>query len=256
MKKLLKTEALPAQVLLLGLTAALLRTVLYLAAMDDKGLLIRSHPAHWLLWLITAAAAVLIVAVCRKLKGSNRYGDNFPSGILPAAGCWIMAVGVVLTVVSGNAMPREGLVRIWKICGFVSGAGLIWAGVSRLRGQRPFVGVYVLLCLFLALQMVSRYQAWSGEPQSIHWIFSMLGAVGLTLTAYQHSAFCAGSGNRRLLLGTSLLAVFFCFAALAHTEYLALYLCGGIWAFASLCRVTPPARRKAAPAQEIPTETE
>ncbi len=254
MKNLLKTEALPLQVLLLGALAALLRTGLYLTAMDERGLVNNGHLFGWLLWLLCAGTVALILLTCRKQKGSNRYGDNFPAGLLPAAGCWVMAVGVVLTVFAGNSMPRTGLVRVWQLCGLLSGAGLVWAGMSRLQGRRPFVGVHAVLCLFLALQMVSRYPAWSGEPQSIHWVFSMLGAVGLTLTAYHHSAFGAGAGHRRMLLGVSLLTVLFCLVALAHTEYLALYLCGGFWAFACVCRVQALPRRREP--KEVTAETE
>lgn len=256
MKKLLKTEALPMQVLILGLAAALLRTLLYLTATDDKGLILRGHLLGWLLWLTCGVAALLVILSVRKLKGSNRYRDIFDPGIPGAAGSWVMALGLVLTLMAGNTLPRTGLVLMWKLSGGLAAAGLVWAGLDRLKGKRPFVAVYAALCLFLALQLVSRYQPWSGDPQSINWVFSMLAAAGMALTAYHHSGFCAGVGHRRLLLGSSLITVFLCLAALAHTEYLALYLCGGIWAFASMGRVMPVVRRKAAPSADSAAETE
>lgn len=256
MNHLLKTKALPVQVLLLGAAAAAVRGVLYLTAADEKNLLICNHPLLWVLWLICAAGAVLILLSCRKKKGSNRYEDNFDSGVMPAAGCWCMAAGILLAVLSGNALPRAGLVRLWNITGILAAAGLGWAGYDRLRSRRPNLLTNAVLCLFLALHLVSRYQPWSGNPQIQDWLFSLLATVGLTLTAYHHSAFCAGSGQRRLLLATGLLTLLFCCTALPHTDYFPLYLGGSIWTFTNLCRVTPVRRKKPEPAGETTTETE
>ena len=64
----------------------------------------------------------------------------------------------------------------------------------------------------------NRYQPWSGNPQIQDWLFSLVGAVGLTLCAYHQSAFSADRGKRRSFLATSLLTVFACCAALPHTE--------------------------------------
>lgn len=238
MKKTNKTESLPLLVLVLGGAAAAVRGLLYLTAVDDKGLLTRGHGLQWLLWILCAAAVAAVLPVAR-LKGSNRYTDNFAPGNAAAAGCFAMAAGIVLTLLSGNAMTRTLLVQLWYISGVLSAAGLVWAGLSRWKGAQPFVLTFAVLCLFLALHMVSRYQPWSGNPQAQDWIFSLLGAVGLTLCAYGHSAFCADKGKRRSFLATGLLTVFACCAALPHTEYFWLYLGGGIWAYTGLCRVTP-----------------
>lgn len=250
MKNLMKTKALPLQVLLLGAAAAAVRGALYLTAVDERNLLIRSHPMCWVLWLISAAAAVLILASVRKKKGSNRYGDNFPSGMVSALGCWCLAAGIALTILSGNVLQRAGLVRLWLIAGVLATAGLGWAGYDRFRGRQPNFLTYGAACLFLALHMVSRYQPWSGNPQVPDWVFSLLGAVGLTLCAYHQSAFSADKGTRRAFLATSLLTVFVCCAALPHTEYWALYLCGGIWAFTGRCRITAVPEPEAAPETE------
>lgn len=250
MKKTMNTNALPLMVLLLGAAAAAVRGVLYLMAMDEKGLLARNHPLSWLLLLLCAACAALVLNAVPRLKGSQRFKDNFEADAVAALGSWFLAAGILLTLLQGNAMERTGLVRLWQISGVLSAAGLVWAGVSRKWGRRPFVGVYAALCLFFALHMVSRYQPWSGDPQSMNWILTMLATVGLALCAYHHSAFSAGVGHRCTLLATGLLTVFFCCAALPHTEYFWLYLTGGVWAYTGLCRVTPVATPEKAPEAE------
>ena len=251
-----KKEVLPLQVLILGAAAAAFRGMLYLVAVDEKGLLARNHIVSWLLWLLCAAAAVLIFGSVRTQKGSSRYWSNVSHGIPAAAGCWSLAAGIVLTLISGNTLQRTGLVRLWLIAGVLAAAGLIWSGWDRLQRRRPNLLCGSVLCLFLALHMVSRYQPWSGNPQAQDWLFSLMGAVGLTLSVYHHSACCAGVGHRRLLLATQLLTVFFCCAALPRTEYFALYLGGGIWACTNLCRVNPVRRKKTEPASRAGEETE
>ena len=244
-----KNEKLPLLLLVLGVAAAAVRGLLYLTAVDGKGMLIRGHFLGILLMILCAAAVLSVLYVIR-LKGSDAFSDNFRPSTPAAVGCAVMAAGVLLTLLTGNAMPRPRLVQLWYLSGILSVAGLIWAGLSRYRGQQPFMLCYGVLTVFLALHMVSRYQPWSGDPQSQDWIFSLLGAIGLTLCSYGNSAFCVDKGKRRSFLATSLLTVFACCAALTHTEYFWLYLGGGIWAFTGICRVTPVPLPESAPETE------
>lgn len=249
MKKTAKIEYLPLLVLILGAAAALVRGLLYLTAVDNSGLLVRNHPLQWLLLTLCAATAAAVLPVATQ-RGSNRFSDNFGPSAAAAIGSFAMAVGVVLTLLAGNPMPRKVLVLLWYASGILAAAGLIWTGMSRKAGTQPFVLCHGVLCLFLALHMVSRYQPWSGNPQGQDWIFSLLGSIGLTLCAYHQSAFSAGKGIRRAFLATALLTVFACCAALPHTEYSALYLSGGIWAFTGLGRVTAVPEPQEAPETE------
>ena len=233
-----RNQMLPLLLLALGIAAAAVRGLLYLTAVDEKGLLVRGGLLQWLLLALCGAAAVSVLAAA-KGNGSDAYEDNFGPSTAAALGSVIMAAGVALTLAEGNAMSRPLLVLLWKLTGILSVAGLSWAGLARYRGEQPFVLCYGVVTVFLALQMVSRYQPWSGCPQVQDWIFSLLGAIGLTLCGYGNSAFCADKGKRRSFLAASLLSVFACCAALPHTEYIWLYLCGGIWAFTGLCRADP-----------------
>lgn len=248
-----KIEKLPLLVLLLGAAAAAVRGILYLTAADDKGLLARGSILQWLLWVLAAAAVAVVLGIAKR-KGSDDYAHNFGPSLPAALGSFAMAAGVVLTLLEGNPMPRPTLVRLWLLSGILSAAGLVWTGLDRYQGKQPFVLCPAVLTVFLALQMVSRYQPWSGDPQAQNWIFSLLGAVGLTLCAYSQSAFSADKGKRRSFLAQSLLTVFACCAAVPHTEYFWLYLCGGIWAYTGMCRVTPVSKQEKAP--EAAPETE
>lgn len=253
MKNALKSKYLPFAVLGLGIAALLLRWLLYAVAVDDKNLLILGHPLEIVLWLVTVAAAALVIAVVRKLDGSNRYVDNFHASAAAAAGSCVMAAGILLTVLSLDA-AKSTLEMARNILGIVSAPGLVWAGIERYRGKRPFFLCYGVAAVFFALYMISHYQTWSGNPQLQDYVYSLLAASGLTLFAYHLSAFSVGSGKRRMQLALGLLCVFFCAAALPHTEAPALYLTGGIWAFTNLCGLTPVPRREKKDAATQPQE--
>ena len=62
MKNLNKQTALVGAVLLLSIGAGFLRRMLYAAALDEKGLLVRNHPIAIALWVLVAAGSLLILS--------------------------------------------------------------------------------------------------------------------------------------------------------------------------------------------------
>lgn len=218
--------------------AAFLRRALYIHAVDAKGLLVRNHPLALLLWAVVVLGGALILLSVRKLDGSNVYERNFekcaPSGyvLLAAVIGWM----VLMDRFSGMARFAQPL----QVLGGLCVPALIWGGICRFRGRRPFFLIHGALTVFLLLLLISRYQAWSGNPQLQDYVFDLLALVALTLFSYQTTAFEADRGNRRLHLATGLLAVLLCGAALGRTDMTGLCAAGMVWAAMDLCRLTPP----------------
>lgn len=251
MKHLLNPKNLPAVTLFLSAAAMLLRWLAYLFAVDHKGLLITWHPLMVLLWLVCAAAAVLIVTTVWKLDGSRRYSHNFRPSIPAALGAVILALGILLTVFTSDAY--YGLSRVRDMLGYVAASVLTLVAVNRIRGTKPPFLLHTLVCAFFAVHMVSRYRLWSGQPQLLDYFFDMTACVCLLLFAFYQASFEVGMGKRRMQLATGLIGTFACFAALAYTEFPLIYGCGGIWTITNLCTLNPvPRRKKAAP--EAPQE--
>lgn len=250
MKRQLQNLLLPVLAAGMGLFALVLRLCQSLIGVDEKGLLIPFHPFALLLWLLTAVAAVLTVLQVRTLDGSRRYAGNFAPSMSAALGCFAMAAGILFTLLLGpDAAMRLELVR--NLVGFLSIPSLIWVGICRKKGSRPFFGFHAIVCVYLMLHTITRYQSWSSQPQLLIFLFPMMGCVLLTLFSYYQAAFDVGMGQRRMQLGTGLLGAYFCFAALAGGQDLPLYAAGGIWMLTNLCSLTPPRRRKApVPAEE------
>ncbi len=236
MKNILKPEKLPLLTVALGSIGLVLRLLLYMVAVDEKNLVRMGHPLEILLWLVTAAAAVLVIAGVRNCAGSRRYSHNFGPSRLGAVGTAALAVGVVVTVLEGGVAPA-GLELVRDLLGVLSGAGLLVAAFSRWQGKKPFFLLYGLVCVFFAIHMVSSYQLWSSNPQIQDYVFTLIACIGLMLFSYQQAAFCAGLGKRRRLLAMGLTSVFSCLVCVSGTENPILYLTGGIWAVTNLCRL-------------------
>ena len=229
---------------ILGFVAAFLRRALYIQATDTKGLLIRNHPLAFALWAVVAFGAAWIVLTVWKLDGSNSYEKNFgktlPTGYLLLAG----TIGIMVLFGTFSSAGRVGM--LLRVLGILCIPALIWGGIDRYRGKMPCFLVHVVLCLFLLLYTVSRYQLWSGNPQMQDYVFELLALLALTLFSYHCAAFETGTGNRRQQLATGLLAILFCGAALGRTDNAVFYVSGMLWAANDLCRLTPPPAKEEA----------
>jgi len=83
MKQLFKSAGLPAVAVELGFIGLALRRLLYIFAVDDKGLLITRHPLAVALWLLTALAAAMFALTLRKLQKNPEDRGYTPEGRWP-----------------------------------------------------------------------------------------------------------------------------------------------------------------------------
>ena len=218
---------LPLGVAALGAAGFGLRKALYALALDGKNLLV-PHPLTWLLWLVTAAAAVLVLLGLRGRKPAA-------PGKWSAAFSLIAAAGIGLTVLLSDPPGAGTLGLIWKILAVMSFAALGVTAKCRWEGKQPFFLLYAAVCIFFAVHMVSCYQGWSSNPQIQDYVFSLLAGVGLMLFAYQQTACAVGAGRDRLRQGLGLISGFCAIVALSGTGYPLLYAACGIWALTECC---------------------
>ena len=234
MKNLNKHTALVGAVLLLSVGAGFLRRILYAAALDEKGLLVRNHPIAIALWALVAVGSLLILWATRRCGGKSSYEDNFGPSTLAVLGHSFMACAVLMMTLQVTFPLPGPLGLIWKVLGFASAAGLVWAGLYRKLGKLPFFGIYAALCLFLLLYLVSCYQLWSSNPQLQDYVFALLGAMGLMFFGFYTAAMEADCGSYRMRLGAGLAAIYLCLGELARSSCPALYLGGILWVLTDL----------------------
>lgn len=226
-----------------GIAALILRRMLYALATDEKGLLISNHPLAFALWAVVLAGALLILTSVQKLGGSGAYEDNFSASTGASLGHALMGCAVLTIVLQGSFSLPGVIAVIWRLLGFAAAPAMIWAGIRRKKGQQPFFGTYALVCLFLLVYLVSRYQSWSGNPQLQDYIFDLLATVALVLFSYHTAAFGAGMGKRRMQLTFGLLTILLCSVVLSGGENPILYVGGAVWAATDLCRLGPPRKK-------------
>lgn len=253
MKQKWNIAALPLLVLGCGGLAGGLWALMNRLCLDEKGLLVSGNILWILILLLAAAATVGILVISRGLDGSNRYVDNFSSSLSGGVTSFAAAVGILVLMLTNLGSQRSALSALWLVLGFLSVPALILSGICRLRGTRPQFLLHGIVCAFFGIHLACHYQVWSGEPQMTDYVWQLFACVGLTLTAYHHTAFDVGLGRRRLQLAFSLLSAFFCLACLAAEGYGLFYLTCGLWALENRCTLQPRPRRPK-PADDAPVQ--
>lgn len=253
MKALSKSIYIPATALIAGAAGMLARLGLYATGFDDRGLLVENHPLYILCWVIAAAAGVFLAVSLRKLDGSNSYRDNFPASATGAVGCFAAAGWLLINAFSllDQATGKIDMVRV--VLAFAAVPCLAFTGYCRLKGKRPSFLFHGVVCLYCAAELLLHCHAWSGNPQIPDYCFQLFACIFLTLTAYQHAAFDAGLGRRRMQVFCSLMAAMLCLISLAGPGESYFYFGGAVWSITNLCPFDPPARRHR-PEPEQPEE--
>ena len=213
---------------ILGVLGALLRWWLYATGMDIHGLLIAGHPAQLLTWVMTLAAAVLLVLGALQLKGKPEYQHNFPPSALGAIGYLLAAAAAIVRLVPRLHGPYDTLnLAVTVLCGLSAIALAILAWL-RYTGKKPSPLLFFIICAWLMVDLVMLYRLWSATPQIQNYCFSLLANVCVMLSVYYTATFAADMGNRQMHTLFHLLAAFFCLISLPKCDdplYYAL-ICG------------------------------
>ena len=252
MKLSVKPELLKIMTLCAGLLGFLLRTVLYSAGVDAKGLLIDGPWAAVSLWILTALVIAAILILTRSIQGPEDYQEAHPASFFGGAGS--VAAAVVIVFVTIGSFGIDSMVASFS--GLLAAVSLIVIGFFRFTGRKPLFLFHAALCLYFAIRMVSQYQHWNSDPQILDYVFYLSAYVMLMLTAYQHAAFETNMGSHRALWRRSLIAVYLCCVSLTGPVDTGLLLVSGIWALTNLTdlRIRRRRQRPAMPLDQEPQE--
>ncbi len=239
MKKHKSGRGLPLVMLVLGTIAMLLRRQLYLTATDAKGLLVRGTPLEIMLMALTAAVFAIVFLALKNDRGNNCYEENYSASIPAGLGHVAAATGIFLLVRSTVFAMAGYPAQLWQILGLAAPVCLLLAGIARIFGRKPFFLLHVIPCLFLLVHVVGFYQIWSSNPQMQDYLFALLSILSLVLFAHHTAAFEVGLGNRKLVLGAGLAAVYLCLAEIGWTDFPGFYFGCMFWALTGICKVVP-----------------
>lgn len=239
MNKYMKPSYMPALTLLGGGLGLVLRAWLALAGTDEKGLLVTTHPAHILVFVLTALVLAAIFLCVRPLGALNRYPDLFPNGVLSGTGCIVAALGILWVSLREHSLRSDTVTTVCLFLGVLAAVCLIFVAIHRFRQRRPAFWFHVVITLFLMIHLISQYRLWSSEPQLQVYFFPLLSSVFLMLTAYYSTVLDAKKTSRRWFVFCNQCALFFCCVSVWSDSW-PFYLTMGFWMFTGLCRLDVP----------------
>lgn len=235
-----KTSRLLAATVSCGALGACLRLLLYRIGFDDKNILPSSHPLHLICLGMTALVVIFLLLATRKSHGNIDPKLNFPNSYL--RGMSLLSTGCLMTLYAMTLTESitSPLAMFRMILAFGCAGGMAVCALMPGKLRRVHILCRGVITLFFALDMLARYQFWSGNPQLPDYVFQVLACVALSLCSYQRLAFDTGLGNRRALLFFSLMAMYLSLLCAAGPETPIFYLGGALWAGACMCTVEAP----------------
>ena len=223
-----------------GLLGLALRMILYRIGFDGKGILSAGHPLHLACLVLVISMTVYLVFLARKSESPGKESSFLPALFgFPAAGLMLYQAVILRQDMYGVLAPvRLGLTALAAIAMAV-------CSIPGLKRKTLAAVCHSLVCGAFALDMLSRYQTWSGNPQLPDYVFHILAGVALSLAAYQTLALYTGLGKPRLQRFYCLWALLLCPLCLAGPEPRIFYLSGGLWAAGCLLTQAPPETKEA-----------
>lgn len=238
MKNLTKFAFPPWLALCLGVPAMLLMLLLHWTGLDDQNLFIPGHYAGILVWLLTAAMAVLLTLRLRLLGGKAKYSRMFPASPVGALGILCAGAGVIRSAweeLTAAVIPFD---FVAGGLGLLAGILLVYLAWCRFRGIRGSFLLWAGVTVYLMMRLMFSYRIWSAQPELMRYCFPLLASVCLTLAFYYRTAFAVGMGSRRMYLFFTQMGGFFCLVTLAAGFDL-FYAGMLVWALTDLCSLRP-----------------
>lgn len=220
---------------------------------DETGRIKAGAGTGFFTWFTLAMVLIFALAAwrTRPRKKCAAMADRSLGGLL--LGC-AAALAMVLGSAAMLVKPEEGSDRILAVGGLLTAVCWVVLAMTRYRGQKPQVALYLLPMAFLIVKLVIRFRVWSRDPAILDYCYDLFALITATLALCYEGTFCMDKGRRRLAVFFTLCGLFFGAASLAGAPSRELWITGGIllWLTASLWRLLRPGKKR--PAEEEKTE--
>lgn len=213
-----------------GAVGIALRLALYRTGFDHRHLLTPNNPLHLLSLGLALALTVYLFILLRTGKDSP---DTLLPGGIPAGGAAALILGLNAWQLF-SAAGGDYLEFVRAVLGLLCAVSLALTALTRFRGRTPALAVQSAVCLFFALDMLCRYQNWSGNPRLADYCFALPASICLCVVAYQSLALPRGLGNGKVRRFAGLMALCLCLFSLVGSGSPAFYLGGALLAYAEL----------------------
>lgn len=211
-----------------------LRFWLYSTGVDEKGLLVASHPANVFIFVLCALAIGWIAWSVRGLGNLHSYSQLFPRSIVAAIGNLAAAAGILTVHSNAVFLETDLIITLSWVAGILSAVSLVYLGWCRFRQCRPSFLLHCIITVYFMLHLVAQYRLWSAEPQLQNYCFELLASVLLMLTFYHRAGLDTKYQNRRAYVFFSQAALLCCCLSLNGRNWI-FYLCMAVWTATNLC---------------------
>ena len=244
MKRFLNMKYLPLAVLASGVITYLLRTSLWVGAMDGNGLLPIGTFPDVASWIMVAITVVGLFAALPQLRGANKYQQNFSASLGAGIGIVVAAASFCVTSLLEMLAGTEYIGTASSLLGILSTFAMVALAYGRYKGFRLNMLLHSIVCIYLMLYLVSHYRLWSSNPQLQSYAFELLAIVSVMVACYQRAAFDAKKGNRQSYTFFTLIALYFCIAALPGCDNPVFFLGAAVWMYCTPCNLTLPVKKE------------
>lgn len=239
MKFPLKPQILPLFTLGAGGIGLCLHIWLFTTGMDEKGLLISSHPAATLLFVLSALVLAVLFLTLRTLQPMSKYASLFPPSARNAVGCALGAGALLYTSIAEILSGTDIFAHLLLPLGIATAAVLVYTAFCRYKGFCPQFYLSCIPTVYMMLRLIAACRTWGSKPQMLQFFFPLMAYVFLLLTCYQHNALILRAGRRMQFLFCSQSALFFCCLSF-NTEASIFFLGMAAWMATDLCALHQP----------------
>lgn len=245
MKNIFKPAIIPALTLISGALGLGLQFWLLRTGVDEKGLLVQSHPAGTLLFILTALVLAALFLSSRNLPPMRQYSQLFPRGVLSSIGCVAAAAGILWVNVRELTWQKDTITLLTLILGLLAAFSLAMVAWKRKGCARPSCLFHALVTVYLMFHLVSQYRLWSSESQMLIYFFPLMASIFLMLSAYHSAVLDLRKESRSGFVFFSQAALFFCMVSIYSQSWL-FYATMSLWLATGLCSLQEEAPREEA----------
>lgn len=214
-----------------GVLGLLLRFWLYGTGVDEKGLLIPSHPTNVLVFILLAITMAAMVLCVTRLP-QQKLQKPFPKSLAGAVGCAVAAAGIVIGSIS-ELSSGDSVSTVSLVLSIIAAACFVLLGLSRSKGQKASLLFCCATCVYFMVHLISQYRLWSAEPQLQTYFFPLLSSVLLMLCCYHRCVLdIKGTGLKQYAFFNR--AALFCCLVSMNTENWSFYFAMACWTAAEL----------------------
>ena len=243
MKRYFNLSLFPWITLLTGAAGLLLRVWLFATGIDSKGLLVETHPANALSWIVTGITMCILFL---SIPGITRRVPKAPlTGPIHTWGCLIASVGILTASLTELMQTVDATTTASSVLGIVAAVCLFSSAYKQMVHKRGQTVEMMLVTVYLMVHLVCQYRYWSAEPQLQNYAFQLLASIFLMMTSFYRASLELSGGKLRGYVFCNQTSLFFCCLSLT-TSLWPFYLATGIWTVTDLIslRAVRPAKPK------------